>query len=527
MKFYLIILFSLFFVSKGKKQDLNENSFEESSFFTTWATAVYETESPKMKLTNNSLRQIIHVSASGENVRLKLSNKNGKTDLEIKEVTIADSLTQGTGEIELKTLTTLYFEGEKNIIISPGKEIYSDVISYSLKPLSDIAISIYFGKTPENLTGHPKSRTYSFIEKGNKIYNETISRENKIDHWYIISALEVSSNPRKKTIVCFGDSITDGTGTTMDKQNRWPDLLSAKLHLNKETNNIAVVNKGIGGDKITTQGLERFSYDVLEVKGVSHIIVLYGVNDINVLNATSSQIILAYKKLIEEAHKNNIFIYGGTILPEGNYGLWSEEKEKYRKEVNYWIKNTKKEEGGFDGFFDFDEFIRDPDNHNKIFNLYDCGDGLHPNEEGYQRMTQAINNLDIFTLEPDFNSNLNEINLFDKIGIKFKLNFNLKKDEEIFISIKGRSDGSNGFRVLTTNNEDIKTSDYYYTGNILEGKFWIINIKLKAYDSSNYIVIKRPISTMNIDNIILEYIEVSSGNNTKIFSPADEGTFLD
>ena len=527
MKFYLIILISLFFVSKGKKEDLNENSFEESSFFTTWATAVYETESPKMKLTNNSLRQIIHVSASGENVRLKLSNKNGKTDLEIKEVTIADSLTQGTGEIDLKTLTTLYFEGEKNIIISPGKEIYSDVISYSLKPLSDIAISIYFGKTPENLTGHPKSRTYSFIEKGNKIYNETISRENKIDHWYIISALEVSSNPRKKTIVCFGDSITDGTGTTMDKQNRWPDLLSAKLHLNKETNNIAVVNKGIGGDKITTQGLERFSNDVLEVKGVSHIIVLYGVNDINVLNVTSSQIILAYKTLIEKAHKNNIFIYGGTILPEGNYGLWSEEKEKYRKEVNYWIKNTKKEEGGFDAFFDFDEFIRDPDNHNKIFNLYDCGDGLHPNEEGYQRMIQAIDNLDIFTLEPSFNRDYKELNLFDKMGIKFKLNFNLEKDEEIIVNIKGRSDGSNGFRVLTTNNEGIKTSDYYYTGKILEGKFWIINIKLKPYEPSNYIIIKRPISTMNIDNITLEYIEVSSVNNKKTFSPAEEGSFLD
>ena len=528
MKFYALFLCSLFFVSKAKIKVLNENSFEESSFFTTWATAVYETEPPKMKLTNNSLRQIIHVSASGENVRLKFSNKNGKTNLEIKEVTIADSLTQGTGEIDLKTLITLYFQKEKNIILSPGEEVYSDIISYNLKPLSDIAISIYFGETPENLTGHPKSRTYSFIEEGNKIYNKTISKENKIDHWYIISALEVSSNPRKKTIVCFGDSITDGTGTTMDRQNRWPDLLSSKLHLNKETNNIAVVNKGIGGDKITTQGLARFSNDALEVKGVSHIIVLYGINDINDLNSTSSEIILVYKKLIEKAHKNNIFIYAGTILPEGNYGKWSEEKEKCRKEVNYWIKNTKKEDGGFDASFDFDELIRDPDNHSKIFSLYDCGDGLHPNEEGYQRMIQAINNLDIFTLEPNFNkSDLNEINLFDKIGIKFELNFKLEKEEEIIINIKGRSDGSNGFRVLTTNKEGIKTSDYYYTGKILEGKFWIINIKLKVYDSSNYIVIKRPLSTINIDNIILEYIEVSSEKNKKIFSLEEEGSFLD
>ena len=225
MKIFVLFLCSLFFVSQEKIQVLNENILEESSIFTTWATSVYETESPKMKLTNNSIRQIVHVSASGENVRLKLSNKNGKTNLEIKEVTIADSLTQGTGEIDTKTLTSFYFQEEKNIILLPGEEIYSDIISYNLKPLSDIEISIYFGETPENLTGHPKSRTYSFIEKGNQIYNKTISKENKIDHWYIISALEVSSIPRKKTIVCFGDSITDGTGTTIDKQNRWPDLL--------------------------------------------------------------------------------------------------------------------------------------------------------------------------------------------------------------------------------------------------------------------------------------------------------------
>ena len=157
--------------------------------------------------------------------------------------------------------------------------------------------------------------------------------------------MEVSSNPRKKTIVCFGDSITDGSGSTDDKQNRWPDLLSTKLHLNLETSDIAVVNKGIGGNKITTQGLERFSYDVLEVKGVSHIIVLYGVNNINNYNSTSSDLISAYKQIIYKAHKNNIYIYGGTILPYGKYGKWNEEREKSRQETNDWIRTTKKEDG--------------------------------------------------------------------------------------------------------------------------------------------------------------------------------------
>lgn len=525
----LNLLFSFILLLSPIKgiEPLNENSFDESTYFTTWATAVYETETPKLGLSNNSIRQIVHISASGQNLRLKLSNKNGKTNLEIKEITIADSNSQGTGEIDLKTLTTLRFNGENNIIIPPGEEIYTDTKSYPLKALSEITISIYFGETPDNLTGHPASRTFSFIEIGNTIYNQTFSKENKIDHWYFISAIEVASSPRKKTVVCFGDSITDGSGSTNDKQNRWPDLLSTKLHLNKETSDIAVVNKGIGGNKITTQGLERYSYDVLDVKGVTHIIVLYGVNDINALNATSSEIISAYKQIIKEAHKNNIFIYAGTILPYGNYFRWTEEREKYRQEVNDWIRNEKPEEGGFDAFFDFDQIIRDPNDETKIYSEYDCGDGLHPSPQGYQAIVQAIDNLELFTREPNFDEKIKEIRIIDKKGIKFILNYDLQKDEEIIINIKGSCEGSKGFRVLTTNNEGIKASDYFYSGKITKGNFEIINLKLKVYENSNYIVIRRPMSTINIDNITISYVEVSAGEFNKIFNPAEEGILLE
>ena len=208
-----------------------------------------------MKLSNNSLRHIVHVSASGNNIRLKLSNKEGKTNLEIKEINIADSKSQGFGEIDSNTITYLTFKGEKEIIIPPGQEIYTDAISYNLKPLSEISISIYFGITPDILTGHKSSRTHSFIEEGNRISNEKFSNNHKIACWYFISAIEVSSLAIKKTIVCFGDSITDGSGSTINKQNRWIDLLANKLHLNKDTSDIAVVNKGLSGSKITTNGL--------------------------------------------------------------------------------------------------------------------------------------------------------------------------------------------------------------------------------------------------------------------------------
>lgn len=524
-KILFSILLFLFASSKEMSQYLTE-SFNESSYFTTWATAIISTAAPNIPLSNNSLRQIVHISASGEYLRLKLSNKLGKTNLEIKEIIISDSVAQGTGEINVNTLTPVTFKGENGIIIPSGEEIYSDTVSYNLKSLSDLAISFYFGETPERISGHTNSKTYSFIEEGNKINEQTFSNENKIDHWYFISAIEVVSNPPKKTIVCFGDSITDGAGADIDKNNKWPDFLSLKLHLNKETSDIAVVNKGINGNKITTQGIERYSYDVLDIKGVTYIMVLYGVNDINLLNATSSDVISAYKQIIKQAHENNIFIFAGTILPYGNFFRWTEERENYRQEVNKWIRNTKPEEGGFDAVFDYDELLKDPNDETKLLKIYDSGDGIHPNSEGNSKIVQSIDNLELFTKNPNFNDETKdkEIKLIDIIGVKFKLNFEIKKDEEINVKITGNCIGSKGFRILA-NKEDEKSSEYYYTGKIEKGKFEI-SIKLKVYEDSNYIVIRRPISTINIDNIILDSIEVSFEDKNQMFTSVDECIFI-
>ena len=170
-----------------------------------------------MKFSNNSLRQIVHVSASENNIRLKLSNKLGKTNLEIKGINIADSKSQGFGKIDSNTIAYFTFKGEKEIIIPQEQEIYTDTISYNLKPLSEISISIYFGITPDILTGHKSSRAYSFIEEGNRISNEKFSNNYKIACWFFISAIEVSSLAIKKAIICFGDSITDGSGSTLNK----------------------------------------------------------------------------------------------------------------------------------------------------------------------------------------------------------------------------------------------------------------------------------------------------------------------
>ena len=526
----IFLLILLLLIINCIQDNSNSNIFDESTFCATWSSSQFLTQTknlPPISFSYNSIREIVHISTSGENIRIKFTNKFGTSNLEILAANIADSVSQGSGEIDLKTLTPITFNGKENITISPGEEIYSDTFSYNLKSLSEVAISIYFGETPLEITGHSHSQTFSFLEEGNKIENKKFSQDIKVTHWYILSAIEISSIPRKNAVICFGDSITDGHGSTNDKQSRWTDFFAEKLNKNKNTSEIAVINEGIRGNQLTTNGLKRYQNDVLNIKGATYIIVLFGVNDINSLNATAEVLIKAYKELIRKAHKNNMFIYGGTILPYGKNTPWTKEREKIRQEVNNWIRKTKFEDGGFDAFFDFDKIMKDPNDEKNILSKYDSGDGIHPNSDGYKYMVNAIDDLDLFVQKPNFNvyDYLEKIEIVDKIGIKYKLDFNLDKNEEVNVKVNGTCDGSYGFRIVFVNDKSEKNSDYFYTGKIEKGEFEF-NIKLTIKNTSNYVVIRRPISTINIDNIILNYIEIENEKNKIIITPGEDGIFL-
>ena len=524
--FYL--LFSI--INTIKNASLNGNLNDESTYCTTWSSSQYETKTynlPKISLSNNSIRQIVHISASGQKIRIKFTNQFGTSNLQILSANIADSVSQASGEIDLNTLTPITFEGKEKVEIPPGKEIYSDSFSYNLKSLSEVAISIYFGSMPNEITGHSHSQTLAFLEEGNKINIKKFSNNITVTHWYVLSAIEISSNPRKKAVICFGDSITDGHGSTNDIQGRWTDYFSEKLNKNKETSEIAVVNEGIRGNQLTVHGIKRYDHDALEIKGATYIIVLMGVNDINSLNATFDQVISGYKTLIRKAHKNNIFIFGGTILPYGRNNPWTSEREKIRLKINNWIRNTKSEDGGFDSFIDFDKVMKESEEEKNLKSEYDSGDGIHPNSVGYKAMVDAIDDLSIFMKEPNFNiyDYLEKLEIIDKIGVKFKLDFNLKENEEIHFRINGYSYGSYGFRIALVNNEEEKASDYFYSGKIEKGEFEI-DAKLTIKAISNYIIIRRPIITINIDNIQLNFIEVETENAKKIIGPGEDGILL-
>lgn len=381
---------------------------KNNNLITTWSCSQYLTEDFNLPITpiyNNSVRQIIRTSigaSEDDKIRIKFSNKCNDVPLVINGVTIAISHSQGSGKINKNSLKEITFNNKKSVIIPEGNEIYSDFLDFKFEPLSELSITIYYGErcyrpdTDRNehkilITGHPGSRTHSFFEKGDALHKVEFSHENKIAHWYTIAAIEIMTKKNKNVVVCFGDSITDGRGSTDDKQNRWTDHLAT---LGKDR--FAVLNQGIGGTCVGFHGINRFKDDVLDQKGISHIIMLYGINDIIYLNSTKDKVIEVYKNLIEQARKNKIKIFGCTILPFGKFSEFTEEKDKIRREINNWIKNTSSQEGGFDGVFDFENLTMDFDDNKNLAAPFDCSDGLHPSAEGYKQMATAFTDLSCF-----------------------------------------------------------------------------------------------------------------------------------
>ena len=345
-------------------------------------------------LLNNSLRQIFKISLGGNKFRIKLSNYYGNDNLEIKGLSIAKYISYSENKIDKNTIKKITFNNNPEITIKNGEEIYTDIFNINLENSSEIAISIYFGNSiPEDITGHKNSLTNSYIEKGNKIEKEKFSDEYIITHWLFISNIELVSENENKCIVCFGDSITDGKFSSMNKQERWPDFLFNKLIKEKGEIDIGINNQSLSGSFLTKEGIQRFEKDVINQKGIKYIIILYGINDIIKLNKEENEIIENYQKLISKAHENNIKIYAGTLLPLKGYRLYSEKKNEIRNKINDWIRNCK---NGFDDFIDFDLIIRDDDDNEKMKDLYNSGDGIHPNSEGYKKMVEAFNNLTIF-----------------------------------------------------------------------------------------------------------------------------------
>jgi lysophospholipase L1-like esterase len=383
---------------------LQANALGDAHWVTTWGCAPQLTEPnnlPPVPLANATLRQFFRASVGGKNLRVRFSNIFGTEPVTIRAAHIALAAGKGSagaGEINPATDKIITFHGAAEVVIPRGASVFSDAVDFDLPALADVAVSIYFGDiSTTTITGHPGSRTTSFIVASNAVSATSLPTAEKTPHWYLVTGLEVQSDSSGKTIVVLGDSITDGRGSTTDGNNRWVDILAQRLSTNALTANVGVVNMGIGGNAIFgglgPAAIKRFDRDVLEQAGVRYFILFEGVNDIGSRRsnlATATNLVNAYKQMAAKAKAHGIRTYAATITPFGGNGYYSDLHEQERQYVNNWIRTNTV----FDGAIDFDAAVRDPVTLTNFQATYHPGlnanDWLHLNPAGYKAMGDAI-----------------------------------------------------------------------------------------------------------------------------------------
>lgn len=362
----------------------------------TWGTAVQLTEPhncpPEPGISGNTIRQKIRVSIGGETIRLKLSNEFGNDVLKIAAVSLAPAL-EGS-KIDAAKAVNVLFGGKQAIDIEKGKSVISDALQFALTPRMDVAVTIAYTFVPSDITGHPGSRTTSYILTGNELNNTDFADAVTTDHWYTIERLDVVADEPTAAIAIVGNSITDGRGSTTNQVNRWTDVFSERLLANPATSKLAVLNMGIGGNCVIRGGLGpnasvRFNRDVIEQPGVKYVIVFEGVNDMGYSpnpSVTEKELIDAYSKMIDTAHAHGLKIYGATVTPFKECFYGSPEKEECRLAVNNWIRTC----GKFDAVIDFEKAIcSDSDTTVMNPNLHD-NDNLHPNANGHKALGEYV-----------------------------------------------------------------------------------------------------------------------------------------
>ncbi len=340
---------------------------------------------------------------------MHLSNAFGTMPLHITSVHIARPLSPSEAKIDVATDKALAFSGRDDVTIPAGAEYISDPIAYPAAALSDLAITLHLDTPPERQTGHPGSRSTSYLVHGDMVAAQDLPDAKKpavkkIDHWYWIAGVDVNAVKDSASIGVLGDSITDGHAATTNGNDRWTDELAKTLQANRKTKMLAVLNHGIGGNHLLTDGLgpnalARFDRDVLAQAGVRYLIVLEGVNDLGKLSregdvpraehdALVQQMIGAYQQIVARAHTHGIKVFGATILPYVGSAYYhpAPANEADRLAVNEWIRAP----GHFDAVIDFDKITADPAHPDRMLPAYDSGDHLHPSPAGYHAMGDAV-----------------------------------------------------------------------------------------------------------------------------------------
>lgn len=348
-----------------------------------------------------TIRYHLRLSAGGTKVQIRLSGETQLQDVTIGSATIA--LADAQGRIDAATIRPLTFSGARSVRLPMGAPLLSDPLALTVKAGSVAIVSVYL-PAKVTLPQSDPNHVAEWAAGADQTASVTLANTTSVSAREIVSSVLVQSDQKARTIVAFGDSITDGFGAKDPLLRGWPGQL-ARMLTEKGIANVGIANAGIGGnrvlrDEVGQSGLARFDRDALAVPGVTDIVLLEGINDLGLSGLKNPRaegnhptigaqdLIAGYRQLIQRARSRGIKVHGATLTPflgSTFPGYATPEKEKIRQAINQWIRTS----GEFDGVIDFDAVVRDPSAPDHILAAYDCGDKLHPSDAGYAALAKA------------------------------------------------------------------------------------------------------------------------------------------
>jgi lysophospholipase L1-like esterase len=361
-------------------------------------------------VTNATVRMIARVTISGEGVRLRFDNTYGTAPVVFGKVYVGHRVQKEI--LAAGSNRQVFFDRAGTTTIAAGSSVESDPVPMTVIAGEDLAVSVYIPDADVRPSQHTAAMVTSYLSEngsGNVAADEVkptpgffvapqspFKRTTTSMFW--LKGVDVLSSSSTGAIVVLGDSITDGSCSTVDAHDRWEDRLAVRLDLAGIRK--AVLNAGIAGNTITREGLhppvdtlpalERLDRDVLSNRGVTHVFLFEGTNDIR-RDAPAAQVIGGTQELVKRIKARGIKIIAATIIPRhdlapfGTNTGWDAAKTAIRHQVNDWLRSK----SPFDGIVDFDKAMRDPANPEVNYPSFHC-DGIHPNVRGYYELAKAV-----------------------------------------------------------------------------------------------------------------------------------------
>lgn len=349
--------------------------------------------------TDTTVREIVHTSIGGNRIRIRLTNAYGAAPVTFANTSVG--LRASGAGLAPRSERTVTFHGDKSVTVPAGGEVLSDPVALRVGPGTDLAVSLYVPDSGPAPTRHTVTNTTSYYTTGDHAADPAATAFTATTtRWYLLDGVQVAARPAARgTVVTFGDSITDGNHSSLDGDASYPQDLARRLAA-RHGPAMAVLNEGDSGNRILTDAghsgdsaLHRFTRDALGRPGVRDVIFLEGINDIGhdlgpggTPGVTAAELIQGMRSIIAAAHARHVRIIGATLTPIGGSTYFTPAAEAKREAVNHWIRTAH----AFDGYVDFDTATRDPADPTRFAPRYDSGDGLHPDDAGYQAMADAI-----------------------------------------------------------------------------------------------------------------------------------------